>query len=721
MRRVMAIVGFFVAGCLLLMLTHVDAQQSFLLVTCVALQAWAGGYLWRVVMPRAISILEVLGAGLAVGSAGAALSAAVASLLPLSPATRPWAWCVIPGLAIVLWLTRRSAKQTLPDIKPTSAGVRIAMLIGLLLGLVTWLVNVRNYPVNWSGELTTYHPDMLFFQAVSTSTASLGVNDSILMTGADLRYHWFAYGWAGQLSETTDALPFVVLTRLLPLVAIASLVLLSATWAARMSRVRWVPALAVVLVVAGGYVGASYGTILNADSPSQALSMTWLVALSMSFLAYLKHPRSWGLAALTVALVAACSGGKISAAVVAVGGMGFVLMVSLIRRDGRAKPTLIAFIGSTASLVTVYVLFLSGSAEQGGLQLFSLLDKASTVQGLNPTNSGVGILIGTAMLLLAIIPRWSGLAWLVASPHHRYSPMTTYGVGLAVVGILTIVFVSGGLNDTWFALASSVPLSILSAVGIGMAMSSIHGSRILIKLGIASVILAMTVGILWASDATAHSFRWLGPLVALIGAVVIAIVACRSSTLRGSAPMRILAITITVLALVSCTGRLSGLASNRIGVGSESGNGNAGLSPLETFIDSKDQDLVSTLTDDQLSAGAFLHSVATADSIVATNVTFSPLVAALSGRPTYVSGIKYQAPYGRPDALPLVLQRELETLQFIESPSSTSAEALCRAGVDWLWLDPRRPSGISLGDFTQQEFTSDSAVILRLLPQTCAA
>ena len=719
MRRAAWCLALFVTSTLLLILTHVDARSSFLLVLFITLQAGAGGYAWRALMPRSISLAETVGAGLALGSASAALAAALAGWLPLSPEQRPWAWLALPSLGVILWFIRRARGMHVRPLAPTRNGVRLGIGVGLLLGLVTWFVNVRNYPLAWLGDVTTYHPDMLFFQAISTSAASFGSHDSILMAGSDLRYHWFVYGWAGQLTASADAVPFVVLTRLLPMVAIVSLVLLATAWAGRLSRIRWVPVLAAVLVVAGGYVGASYGTILNADSPSQALSMTWLVALSMSFLAYLRHPKAWGLAAVTIALVAACAGGKISAAVVAVAGMGFVLLVSIIRREAWLRPALIAFVGSVVALVIVYGLFLTGSAEQGGLRLFNLLDKASTVQGLNPMNSMLGIIAGTVILLLAIIARWAGLAWLIASPRSRYSPVTVYGTGLAAIGILTILLVSGGLNDTWFALASSVPLAVLSAVGVGRAISTIRARRVLIPLVLAAAVLSLLVAALWASDVTSLSLRWIAPIVAFFGSIGIALILSRQSTPVGGMRRRVSAVAITVLVLVACTGRLTGIASNTIGVGSNEGSSNEALSPLVTFVASQDQELISTLSNDQIRAGKFLHESSFSSDLVASNVSFSPLVAALSGRRTYISGIKYQAPYGRPASLSLLLQRERESLDFITSPSTTTVAPLCSAGVDWLWVDPRRFTSVALADFAETEFATESAVIFRMLPGTC--
>lgn len=114
MRRLIACLALSVLGCLLLILSHVEAAESALLMLCVSIQAIAGGYIWRVVMRKPVSLPEVVGGGLAVGSAGAALLAAIASLLPLSSALRPWAWALMPLLTVILWLLRRLSGRTLP-------------------------------------------------------------------------------------------------------------------------------------------------------------------------------------------------------------------------------------------------------------------------------------------------------------------------------------------------------------------------------------------------------------------------------------------------------------------------------------------------------------------------------------------------------------------------------------------------------------------------------
>lgn len=66
-----------------------------------------------------------------------------------------------------------------------------------------------------------------------------------------------------------------------------------------------------------------------------------------------------------------------------------------------------------------------------------------------------------------------------------------------------------------------------------------------------------------------------------------------------------------------------------------------------------------------------------------TNIAFSALVPALTGQPTYVSAIQYQAPYGRPSQLQPLLERERLTFEFTGSPTRNGHRALVR-GERWM-------------------------------------
>ena len=173
------------------------------------------------------------------------------------------------------------------------------------MALGTLGYTLRNYPLSWVGEWSGYHTDIAFFEALATSLARLGPFESIFIPGGEIRYHWLAYAWAGQVSEAAGAEPFVVMTRVLPLAVAAAGVLLAAAWARRLSTVGWVPTAAVSLLVIGGHLGVLYGGVLPQDSPSQAMSAVWLLALSIAVVTLLDSRIAawrWALPAVVAAL-----------------------------------------------------------------------------------------------------------------------------------------------------------------------------------------------------------------------------------------------------------------------------------------------------------------------------------------------------------------------------------------------------------------------------------
>jgi hypothetical protein len=172
--------------------------------------------------------------------------------------------------------------------------------------------------------------------------------------------------------------------------------------------------------------------------------------------------------------------------------------------------------------------------------------------------------------------------------------------------------------------------------------------------------------------------------------------------------------TILILVVAATPGRALGLAGSSFGVQSEVGLSDASFTPWEPFVEGVDAERVTGWSADQAAAGAWLRDTAQPDDIVLTNVTFSPLVPALTGLRTWVSGTQYQAPYGRPDQLPVLLDRERQSWDLIDAPTAASAAALCGAGVRWIWVDPRRTTVRSWTPLAEVAWTAPDVTVLRL-------
>jgi hypothetical protein len=656
-------------------------MESTTLTLLVLIQGLAGAAWWRMLQPaRSVPVLEAVGMGLGLGTAGAMLFGLFS-----------WWWLMVV-VVTAAWLIvsfRRRVAPLAPLTRPDLA----ALAVGLVPGIGALALALRNYPLSWVGAWAGYHGDMPFFEALAASVARLGPGASIFMDGASLKYHSLVYGWAGQLTLSVDAQPFVVLTRLLPLIGLIGATALTAAWARQLTRARWAPALAVGLVITGGFVGATYGSVLNMDSPSQTMGTVWLLTLSMCSLQGLLRGNLFAHALAIATLSIALAGGKISTAAIAAAGLAVVLVVALIRREAwRWRALAITAIAGLAMIVT-FLLLLAGSANSGGLGLFTLLDRASSLQGLNPIVTPRGIAAGIALLILATLPRWAGLAWLVGDRLTRWQPETTYGVGLALGGIGALVVLSGGFNDLWFAVAASAPLAVLSSIGVAAVVAWLGPSaqNRVIAAAIGGLLSCIVVAAIWTTGSTGvlgNGWRWTGPVLGVFFAAAVGLALARGSLtpyLRSAAGLMIIALVTSAL-----PARIVYAIAEPLARPSEGTRSAVVFSPQDEFVVTLDPDRELVWTDTQSAAGTWLRDNAEPDDLIATNLTLGALVPALTRLTTYVSDIHMQASYGRIGDLAEVQERERETWAFIDSPSPQTVSPLCRAGVQWLWIDPDR-------------------------------
>jgi len=124
-------------------------------------------------------------------------------------------------------------------------------------------------------------------------------------------------------------------------------------------------------------------------------------------------------------------------------------------------------------------------------------------------------------------------------------------------------------------------------------------------------------------------------------------------------------------------------------------------------------------SDSEALAGEWLRTNAAPTDLLATNVTGSALVTALSRLPTYISAIRFQSAYGRADDYPEIEIRERASWEFIDNPSLATAVPLCEAGVNWLWIDPRVTTSVNWKPFADLRFAEDDVVILDFSSGSC--
>ena len=715
--------GLAVMGWVVLVAASVHWLSSLVIVLAIAWQSLAGLLIWRSLHPES-GLLLTAGVGMALGGVLSVLAGLATQVVGLGI----WGWAV-PSLAgAAISLLRRSAANVHVDTStPRRAWVGLVVTLGL--GLAALAYNLLNYPLAWSGTWSRYHSDMPYFEALSTSLARLGPLDSIFLPGAQVRYHWLVYAWAGQLSAVVDAAPFVVITRVVPLVSLVIAALIVVGWSVRASRTAWVPTVAGALLVLGGFVGAVFGGVLNIDSPSQSLGVCWLLAFSVVLIELATARGSRWLVVLLGVLGFALVGGKVSAAAPALAGALLVAAVAWLRREPWRAHALWGALAAVLGGALAFVLLLAGGNEGGGLTLGSWVDRIASLQGLNPVDGTIGVVAGTAIMLIAIAGRWFGLLWLVGDRGSRWDPSTIYGVGLAAFSLAAVTLLNS-FNEVWFATAASAPLAVLSAVGAGRAYEFLCANRAegrratLLGVALSAVLVYAVVWWLWTSGPSGGNvfvgtWRWAGPVLAVLLAVVLgAVVAARSSRRLGFGALA--AASIVIMVFASVPGRLLGVGTGQVGQLSN-GIRTQWFSVSEgPFLRRLDTSVVPDWTDDQMAAARWLRENADRSDLLATNLTFGPFVAGVTGLQTFVSALQYQGPYGRPADIERLVRREAEAWAFIDAPSATSLAPLCDAGVRWLWIDPKLTKQRSWAPFATARHTGPDVIVLELAADACS-
>jgi hypothetical protein len=563
---------------------------------------------------------------------------------------------------------------------------------------------------------------MLFFEALQRSVVSFGPGDSLFAVGTGIRYHWFTFFWAGDIARIAGLDGFASITRVLPLTVLVGTAALASAWAGRLTRSAWVPSLAVLLVVIAGYLGAGFGAILNFDSPSQSLTALWMLGASLLVLDFLsKHIPAWSML-LVAAMAASLMGGKVSQAAILLastaGAAGFIIW-----RDRRAwvRPLLV-FAVVTCSCAMSYALVIAGINPEGNLAVGGLANRASGVQGLDPGTGSWAVVIGTATLVIAVLARNAGVIWLVADRNCRSQVDTWFVASGLAGGIGALVVVSQGVNDLWFILSASGTGAIYSAVGVGVALDRSRTrltdySRSITLMAAFGGLIALLVMIL-PTVLGSQGARSIGIWAGVLGALPAGLILARAAS-EPRSWIAALAWGTGAIVIASVFARASSIAVIQ-------------PKPMATPA------LESPATDESLdprvrapglsireeSAAQWVRDNTSEASIGATNRIDTPLVPALTGRRQYVSAINNLDGLGSPADLPEIFRRADLSASLVDPSTASVARELCKAGVSWIWLEG--PDATSAGnpisgqDLYVEAWREGDVLILVLKPGDCS-
>jgi len=718
----------------------VSVRDAVLVSVALGIQAATGRYVWRLIRGNSAGHVELLGMGLTLGTVASMLSGII--FRPVLPTLLA---VMLPSVVVLVFAVARFLRSG-AAVEGDIQGFRgaLAAISGFVVGLGVLVLNLQRYPLQWQGTWDQYHRDMLFFEGLGNGVARFGANDSIFMLGADIRYHWFAYAWTGQLTESLGLAPFVALTRVLPvvslLIAVTLVIALVQHLMVGTNKVKLaelVPWIAVLLVVTGGYVGAVNGTILNFDSPSQALSAAWLLSFVLSLLLFLNQKKHTNYLLVIIAVMSGVlTGSKISTGAVALGSVFVLAVIGSMLRLNWTRKVWIALLSSGVVSGLVYFVVIAGSASPGDLQVFSQYARASTLQGLDSSATLRGVFLGTVGLTLAMAARWVGTIWLVTDRGWRSRPEPWLAIGFVLMSLIPLWVFSQGLNETWFGLAASGPLAAFSAVGLWIGWRQIEASNRLIVLSVISAAVSIiAVSYVWTDQVWESGFgRFYAPYLGYVLALIFGILLMLFHSRRGLQTVLVIVTTVLVLQgsvarSVPILGALFGGARDGftasaseladISIREDPAESNSSVPTAEDVLDeiriaNNDPWERSAWSELDVAAASFLSLNAQSQDVVVTNETLSYLVPALTGLRTYMSGAGYQGTYGSPEFVDEIRVRVARSREFLTSPSTAEAVDFYSNGIRWVWASKSLNPNTDWTGIGEVAFANDAVEIVRI-------
>jgi len=725
----------------LLVFAGVPATTTVVLLLAVLIQAGTGAIWWAVLRqsdpPSAIGLV---GGGLALGTMASSLSTHAFRATTLAD----WGW-ILPTVATVLALTiwtpiRQLSLGVIRRRPPLCRGDLGGITTALALGMIPLIVFWRHTPLSWDGWFF-YPTDLPFHEALSHSVHLFGINDFSLSVGTPVRYHWLSHAWMGGLSHWSDAEPFVVLSRATPVVALVGSASMAWEWGRRLSNSSLVPPLAATMVVGSGFVGlvtSFNGNHLPADSPSQSFSTAWLLAYSFLLLDAVARRHSRATMPLLMVMSFCLTLGKASHALVVTGGLLGLAAISPFLSRKLCKTVWTAIGASGIGFLTAYLYGLAGSPTNFSLGFWR---PASSVLRINPPlGGGSAVLLGSAALLLAIMPRWAGFVLTLSRQPRLIDPTTAFGTGTAAMGIAALLLTSqSGGGQLWFVLSASAVLSVLSASGLVEGLTAwrksndVQAENLLLISVLVVGSAASAIGTLIAGTGylVTDLAIWVAPVVVwalvVMGVLVGSAWIPRRSALTVRLPLRVsIAIALVTASVAAPVAQFSALVVSEVA----SPLAKRDIPPMfgTPLIGGPEPKPSSTTpnawTPDHAEAGQWLRNNSSTYDVVASNrqcsqvgepvtlcINFWALTAALTQRRMVIEGSDY-----RFNTDVVRNYRTALSTNFILLPTVTEHAALWNLGTRWLWIDSGETNPGSWEPFGSITFINSHITVVRLNP-----
>ncbi len=314
----------------------------------------------------------------------------------------------------------------------------------------------------------------------------------------------------------------------------------------------------------------------------------------------------------------------------------------------------------------------------------------------NAHRIGGKTLAGTIALILAALARLVGIGWLLRLRSWRTDPSMLLVLGSVGVGLVALLALRDGINETWFLLAASAPASVLSAVGLMAALDFLgdrFGAGGLLRAGVVAVVVSFVALVLSVNTFSesvrsfAHwSAAWVPWLVAIIGAALVAV-----GTGKANRAAAFTAVVVIALVASSVLTRPSAWWTAEREVNTETAR------VVPDAFTPPEVGVVETSSGSGFSRADLamqLSDIADPQDIVFTTNPTSALVPAFSAQRMFLAGDRYQFGLGAAGDVGELRDRQTIVSAILADPKLVR-DLLCPESVTWVWWEGDVPNALA--------------------------
>ncbi len=718
----------------LMVLAGHEPFESLGAATMVALQFTAGFVLWQLLSNGLTH--EIVG-GAAMGAVFGAVLAALGGIVFVgTPLVRfGWVLPVVVALSVARRLQpiERSAPSTFTWLLaatllglstewtwliPTAIGVAVfagrrhfhrAILGSALVSLSVaqgWFLTVRSEYWSQFRQGLTEIGDYVYLEAIARGSAHWANTDNILAVDTQLGYHWLSFAWAGRVTETVDSNAMAFSSHLIQITFIAASVGLVFAVSRKLGATEGWSLLGVLMTTM--LVGVPIGLlhVLAVHSPSQP----FVVATVLGALLFLSSSRqlSWWRGALLVfPLVVGVVGGKASAVPAVTAAIGLLIVWQFF---GGGRRNVLSLAVATSTVVGGFLFFYGGVVSDGttGSTQLKFLEVAFTEGPVSHVDRPMWLaIVGSVAILAGVVALVPGLV-VARSLFAGSSSTLAWLLLVSAIASFVVGFVYVGERSgvTYFfniGVAALIPLAAAAPSRLRLPTVS---KKLLLGIGC-----SVFVGVLIPNLMVRIAASGVAPSLAR-SALLIApfLVAALISSMMG---FRSLITPILMVILMGLSSYFAwvprhALVQARHGISYQPG------------VDSMSG------SHGHREAAQWLRTHASVEDVVATNrfcnssavrlpecPAYRTVVSSIAGRRMYVENVEWGA-----RSATGVLDRALQSIDFVDKPTEKSAEFLTTANVSWVFVDRSVTTTTSWEPWAEVVFENEDAYILRVLGTT---